>query len=474
MRSAALAGVAVWVVGLAAFAAPSDETSARDLAGVWSIWKGGVQDHETKAIVVYKDGALSIETETSNTLFALSFVDDIHVKGHTITGRGFKAAVISGTFDDDGRRIELSTPDGEIELRRAEPVLLSGIVVEDETDRPISGAIIDDPPSRAVTDSTGNFSILDDEFGGTVPLRVSAAGRATASVPIDEKLPRLRISLPSAASIRANVVDTSGKPVPGAHVEISVISTTPWVDELRELESDTNGEFHVGDLPQSDVYDVTVRAEGFVRERMKPEGGDRMPWQLVLRRSAHARIEVSKRVSRVVVVRVESGNFEELVATTNGTIDVDVPPDAVLFRAYDPQAGSAEATRSLRVGSRTTLRLALQSTGTVRGRVVDGEGRGVPQVLVNGTPAGKLRTRPGAWKESGTDYHGPFTVHPFTSQVITDSSGRFELLGISAPMVELTGQDIADQYFVVAPKTVSVPARNVILTASPKPADPRR
>lgn len=158
----------------------------------------------------------------------------------------------------------------DIQLRKG--LLVRGRVV-DERGKPVSNAVVlnmesEFEPQRAITDEQGNFVLTNLQPLKQVRLRAYKDDLRTKDEVVlfpDEPKAKnitLQISKFPLPRVRGRVVDESGKPIQNA-----VISATTFMrtfDMGREMAvADAKGQFEVIGLWQGDIYNVSIKAEGY-------------------------------------------------------------------------------------------------------------------------------------------------------------------------------------------------------------------
>lgn len=248
----------------------------------------------------------------------------------------------------------------------------------------------------ATTDDQGFFRFrlpLDDE----VPLRFAAAGHVSDSGPTPRVAAAqgpLEIALRPQATLRGRLLDPEGGPIVGGSLVLQKVGR-PTVSPIRAA-SDSAGRFELRRVDPASEYELLATARGFrlLEERVRMEG---WPIDFVL--------EPARRIHGRVLDESEKpleGATVELFEALQGIGTADRPPDTGVYRAITDRGGVFELFDVLPalyfLAARTTgypelavpgveitpgdeavdLGTVVLSPGVIlRGRVVDGDGRGV-------------------------------------------------------------------------------------------------
>lgn len=258
----------------------------------------------------------------------------------------------------------------------------------------VPGAVVGSAGPSARSDDQGRYELQVEIEQDAAPralrlvsLRAAANGHVrssqTLACALDAAASRADFRLRKSLQIRGRVLDTQGAPVAGARV---------WTWDVQEspVRSDVMGRFVLHDLdPRQDRHLVHATAPGFIGQgryvtRVKAGAG------LELRLSRGARVTGRVRDASgqpAVGARILLGwGKDELVtrADAAGWFAFDgARPGKTWLRAEHP--GSRPLTQALQVpepGQTVDLDLQLEAGRVLRGRVVDGGGRGIRDALV--------------------------------------------------------------------------------------------
>lgn len=169
----------------------------------------------------------------------------------------------------------------------AEPKPVTGRVTDARTRKPIAGALVwsglppERPPVRTGQDGTFRLPVPP---GGTPWIGVAAPGYQIPDR-LSARKGTVAVALEPAATVRGQVVGSSGEPVAGALVTIQ-----PRPSRARSLSSlgflpfvrtRDDGGFSIPDLLPGGIYTLTARRSGYgqteVRVRTAPPGGQPLP-----------------------------------------------------------------------------------------------------------------------------------------------------------------------------------------------------
>lgn len=223
----------------------------------------------------------------------------------------------------DGRQqtvdLPVKTVDSEVIVSFADPVIVSGRVTDQETERPLSGALISpglDPGAFLLADADGRYRFVASDPQG-FPLQVHAALRLPRSVRIT--LTHLRagrapsLALSRATSIRGLVVNTQGTPLAGTTVFAlpdlggeSDFSRAPLTtDALDYVATDDSGRFELRPLCTGSSYEIRAVRPGYLPRSIKASAlalsGDAPLLKIILAPARAARGRVQDASARPVV-----------------------------------------------------------------------------------------------------------------------------------------------------------------------------
>lgn len=319
-----------------------------------------------------------------------------------------------------------------------EPALAAAGVVVDEQGRPVPGVEVRATPQlgrriRSATMRSGGTSRTSGSgrfrFGGLAAglaheLRLSRAGFAPATAEVPPLQPGrpvsdLRIVLRKGRTGFGHVVDQAGQPVAGAQVVLRSAARGDMrmrVRNLREPEppieaaTDAKGRFELRDLPPGN-YELTARGAGYAPLTVPglevPQGGGSTDLGTVtlvpgVALEGYATDPQGQPVAgaEVRVIEASADRMSRFLRMD----EAEPPPAATsgqdgFFRVEDRRAGETvdlDASRpgyapasapGVRVPTEQPVRLVLQPSAAVEGRVVDPDGKPVPGTRVVVDPA---------------------------------------------------------------------------------------
>ena len=317
---------------------------------------------------------------------------------------------------------------------------VAGKVAVAETDGTSPPASIA-PLLTAEATAAGEFRI-----GGVPPgahaLSVSAPGYGTKRVEVlVGGSPRTTdvgdVTLESGLVLRGRVRESGGAPV--ADARLMAMRGFAAIDDRGEGVSDAAGAFAIGGLKPG-LYRLTVRAPGHgMADREAEPGGE--PIDIVLETAGSVTgLVVDERGRPVETFRVSARipprpqgpgggrmmigppRVEPVSAADGRFVIDDVPPGTHVVEITAPERATATLT-SVKVspGAATDVgRVTLGPGGIVRGTVVDATGVAVPAAVVSFQ---------GAARSVGPS--------PPMAEAMTDSTGSFELRGVSTGTVQV-------------------------------------
>lgn len=358
-----------------------------------------------------------------------------------------------------------------------EPALSAGGVVVDESGKPVPGVEIRATPQyeggmrlAAIASSGGTTRTSSSgRFRMTVlaglghDLRLSKTGFAPASAEVPPLAPGrpaadLRLVLRKGRTAFGRILTQDEKPVAGAEV---VLSLTPTGDrmglrlmrtmavEAAGLEAVTaaDGRFEIRDLPAG-TYELTARGRGYAAITVPglaiPEGAGSTDLGTVLLMPGVA-VEgqvvdpEGRPVSGAEVSVSEAGSSMRAVLRQH----VDPPPPILtgpdgFFRIEDRRPGetlnlgayragyAAAGVPGVQVPSDKPVRIVLQPTSAVEGRVVDPDGRPIAGATVFAFASDPMRM--GRFRFDGPSGPGPAT---------SDEDGLFRVEGVEPGTIEV-------------------------------------
>ena len=343
-----------------------------------------------------------------------------------------------------GERAEVKTgaepAAGVLIVRIAPAEAVTGRIADSQTGKPIAGALVwsglppDLPPVRTTAD--GSFR-LPVPTGGESWLGAAAPGYQIPERQSGRPAKPLTMTLTPAATLRGQVVDKAGAPIPGASVEIepgpSRARSLSSIGFMPVVETRPDGSFSFHGLLPGGVYKLQARRSGYGRAeaapvKMAPTGQASPPARIVLGSGTTV-------TGRVVD---EAGNPVEGAAVE--MIDAKFPLPDGSFRADSDVSGAFSIPHLIpgqfrflarRAGFSATLgseimvpdgetrldagELVLKAGAAIEGRVTDTRGRPLEGVVIR-----------------GYSEQGPITAMVVADQdpapdALTGSDGRFRI-----------------------------------------------
>ncbi len=308
--------------------------------------------------------------------------------------------------------------------------------------------------AQAVTDDEGRFA-LGDLASAAYDLEATAPGYAPASIVALEISAEAaetdlgEIALEPGAAIEGRITDARGAAVEGAQVFASESEDQfafMLVQRDREAEpaavTDANGFFSVADRRAGGRFDLTIRRAGYARASvLGVEAPTLQPLAVRLDRASKIRGEVVDSSGRPiggatvwVHVQFTRGTSSMSQSAAHATTSED---GRFVLEEVDPGelrlSAEAEGYRSEELASLAVepgrdlenVRVVMRPGATVSGRVTDGEGRPVADVMVG-------------LAESGMSFS-------ISSGGTTDAEGRYRLEGVAPGRRTVTARHDAFQ-----------------------------
>jgi uncharacterized GH25 family protein len=312
------------------------------------------------------------------------------------------------------------------------------ITVEEVDGEPLPTAG-DRPQAEAGPD--GRFRLEHLPRGSHV-LAVVARGYLAKRVnveldPRDRQTDLGEVALEAGLGIRGRVKDKAGRPVPAARIEAvqdrsAGIPAASLEPERSEESTDADGSFAVT-VSSPGTYRITARASGYGAAVKRVEAGSESATLVLEPAGAITGLVVDEQDRPVDGFEVNarpmrrdstsSARVPPAVRQPDGRFLLgDVGEGQYALEIWAPDRVPADVPNVVVATGVTTDigRIRLLSGGTIRGSVVDSGGRGV---------AGARLRADGA--RTSAVYHPP-------PDVVTDTSGRFELRGLAAGTVAVT------------------------------------
>lgn len=373
------------------------------------------------------------------------------------SARGYASAEPSTEAPAHGGPVELS-----IGLNPAAP--LFG-VVSDSAGEPVAGAAIWAErqghgagadrsyyrPLRAVSGTDGAFSLADALYGSPYRLTVRAPGFPSAMVDVPP-LERgavaepIRIVLSEARRARGRVMDTEGRPVPGAEVRLrwppENERPSHLLDRLDATEAATTndaGEFRFPAVSEGE-YEVRIAHAEYLTPgdaRAAVLGGqgdvDLGVFTVVRGAEIHGLVTgpddeaVAGADVRVDDFRVEREQRRSTTTDLDGTFRLAGLPHGQVDLNVSAEGFAPSSFRGARTGSDEPILIELQAGATLAVRVVDDAGKPVAGASLELEPDTPTLMRMGVWSSGD-----------FFKRTGSDGSFRFENVGAGTWSIEAT------------------------------------
>jgi|CXWL01.1.fsa_nt_gi protocatechuate 3,4-dioxygenase beta subunit len=380
-------------------------------------------------------------------------------------------------------RVPLRPGGPPADLRLTPAATVAGQVVDPEG-RPQDGFLVsaerredgaaDLPSPRFRTGPDGRFRLAGLEPGVAYELvavrfEVARGQVAVAALAAGEGRAGVRLPVTAFRIATGRVVDTAGEPVAGAAAALTRVDEAPRFfgsDSLGQpgsaarRESDGAGRFRIPGL-EPGRYDLRVRAPGFapvtVRGLTIPARGGEVDLgtvhlgaAVVLRGRVVDAEDEPVADAEITHLQNQIGFFERLDELSNrtssaadGSFEIaDLTPGATVVLTVSHPGFVRQDVPGVRVPREGELVIPLVAAGRVRGRVIDGEGRGV-----EGAQVGTAEAR---WDGGTTDPAGAFLlegVPPGTVQLVATAPGFLDPPGKTLEIGP--GEELSDVVFQV-------------------------
>jgi Carboxypeptidase regulatory-like domain len=262
-------------------------------------------------------------------------------------------------------------------------------VTSNENAVPRQGNDYPPPPAVAVTDAAG-VALVEGLAPGMNKVAVRVAGRAPWGGDVDVRpgeTARLDVRLPSEVVITGTVRLPTGAPAAGA-----IVSVGNWGEFLSSVETTgADGSYRLGGVAPGKV-EIRANARDVGRAAATldcPEGAE-VRWDAVLESGARivgfVRDEADRPLAGYLVNARESGGspanwLGQSITDANGRFNITNCPEGKTFdvEAYDRTALGGTGTRAQLLDVKPgdyehLIRITTQSSGEVRGRIVDSSG----------------------------------------------------------------------------------------------------
>jgi len=306
----------------------------------------------------------------------------------------------------DGRQqvadLPASATAGTTTLVLADPLRVSGRILEQESGKPLAGALVSpglDPGAFVLTDAEGRYRLVAPDPQGFFPLYARAplylprTARVTAAhLRSEGRAPTL--ALARAAVLRGLVVDPQGAPLPGS----TVLALPETDDGIAPTTTDCAGRFELRQLRGGSPYEVRAVRPGYlpasVEAAARPQPSESAALRIVLSPARAARGRVQDAAGRPVAgAEVHLSPARTPGAHRPPREPDDSAPDDSPFLAHTNAQGMflIDQIPAVRVDLR--VRQSGYATGRIRGiRIPSGAGPADLGIIVL-KPGGRLDGR---------------------------------------------------------------------------------
>ena len=195
-------------------------------------------------------------------------------RGRTLPGKYVGLQVIRQGFDNFNSTEEIILADGEtkhIDVALKGQAKLTGVAV-DEAGKGVAGVSVRVAGGgwgdEVRTDDNGKFETpytrQPGEEGRPIYLIVRQVQRNLgAVVPVDDETKPVEVRMAPGRTLKGRVIDTSGKPIPGAVGYVMVRVERYGLNIGDRLTTSKDGSYEVKAVPGDNVYDVSSNAKGY-------------------------------------------------------------------------------------------------------------------------------------------------------------------------------------------------------------------
>ncbi len=357
---------------------------------------------------------------------------------------------------------------------------LTGTVVNaDDEPVPDAEVVLDMPagPRKARSDAKGQF-VLEDlmPIRTTLRVEVPGVGSATYRVDLARQTEPLRIMLRPQRRVTLRIVDADRKPVPGLKVRFLAPRET-------EGQTDAGGRLIVpgvgggGVAVQFSLEDKFYCLDESVMRFDIDEGTEPVEVEVFAVRGGRVCGQVveviegeTQGIPAATVWLVEGGRPGRNVMTDeDGNFELNgVPPDSYLVAAGHPTYATSLGAAGVQAGKEVQLKFTLGQGATIRGTVVDAEGKPVERAIVRVSgwhpkAGGQPASEPAEaielpWRATRTDSQGRYILEYLPAGRVT-----LEAVGPEGPYrseanIQITDrQEVIEQNLTLRPSQPKAP-----------------
>lgn len=346
----------------------------------------GLADAEVRVVTVVGMGGRGVARSDADGRFVVA---DQPRRGELALDAVVKGYVLPGPF-----RVALP-PEGEVVLRMRQARVLTGRVVDAETQAPVGDASVSAATTmerpigsggtmmstgrgaRGRTDERGEFRLEDLEPTG-LTLTVTAQGYQWQSqqvdMPQDGDPPPVLVALKKGLELRGRVLDASGQPAPGVQVSASAAETDMSTRTMRSggmARTGPDGAFTIQGLASGKHQVSAQNQEGESAETLAAPGGPEVVLRLERTGAVHGRVKGPEGVKVAGLrVRLFGRGMHDARTDESGAFAVEKVAPGTLHLMVEGHA-IADGSQEVKVepGRTTTVEVALERSGSVVGTV---------------------------------------------------------------------------------------------------------